>query len=159
MKLDRNYHHKNALKNKTFKKPSPGEDVITIGFPALGESFWQPTITQGVVSKVFTDDDQYPGTFMTTIAINSGNSGGPIFNLEGNLVGVAYASINKIEWIKAGLKGEIGLPTDMGYAIQIPLINKIYKYEQNKKFNKKRYSKSELYQKMLPSVVLVAVSF
>jgi S1-C subfamily serine protease len=158
LELDKNYHHKISLKTKTFKIPRPGDDVITIGFPALGETFWQPTITQGIVSKVFTDDDAYPGTFMTTIAINSGNSGGPIFDLNGNLVGVAYAAINKLQWIKAGLAEEIPLPTDMGYAIQSSMINKVFEYKQNNRFKNKKYNKAELYEKMLPSVVVVAVS-
>ncbi len=157
LKLDTGYNSRFSIDSKTFKNPRPGEDVITIGFPGIGETFWQPTVTQGIVSKVFTDQDYYPGTFMTTIAINSGNSGGPIFNLEGNLVGVAYAALNKLEWIKAGLDEEIPLPTDMGYAIQSRVINQIFQYKQNKKFKKSKYNKADLYEKMLPSVVVVAV--
>ena len=158
LELDKNYHHKISLDSKTFKNPLPGEDVVTIGFPGIGETAWQPTITQGIVSKVFTDDDPYPGTFMTTISINGGNSGGPIFDLNGNLLGVAYASLDKLGWIKAALKEELKIPTDMGYAIQSRMINKIFEYKQNKKFKNKKYSRAELYQKMLPSVVIVHVS-
>ena len=157
LELDKSYNPKFSLETKDFKNPRPGEDVITIGFPGIGETFLQPTITQGIVSKVFTDSDAYPGTFMTTIAINSGNSGGPIFNLEGNLVGVAYAALNKLEWIKAGLAKEIPLPTDMGYAIQSKMIEKIIQYKPNKKFKNKKYNRADLYEKMLPSVVVVAV--
>ena len=158
LKLDKNYHHTISLKDKTFKNPMPGDDVVTIGFPGIGETAWQPTITQGIVSKVFTDDDAYPGTFMTTISINGGNSGGPIFDLNGNLLGVAYASLDKLGWIKAALKEELKIPTDMGYAIQSRMINKIFEYKQNKKYKNKKYSRAELYQKMLPSVVIVHVS-
>ena len=158
LELDKNYHHTISLKKKTFKNPMPGEDVVTIGFPGIGETAWQPTITQGIVSKVFTDDDAYPGTFMTTISINGGNSGGPIFDLNGNLLGVAYASLDKLGWIKAALKEDLKIPTDMGYAIQSRMINKIFEYKQNKKFKNKKYSRAELYQKMLPSVVIVHVS-
>ena len=158
LELDKNYHHTISLKDKTFKNPMPGDDVVTIGFPGIGETAWQPTITQGIVSKVFTDDDEYPGTFMTTISINGGNSGGPIFDLNGNLLGVAYASLDKLGWIKAALKEELKIPTDMGYAIQSRMINKIFEYKQNKKFKNKKYSRAELYQKMLPSVVIVHVS-
>ncbi len=158
LELDKNYHHTISLKDKTFKNPMPGDDVVTIGFPGIGETAWQPTITQGIVSKVFTDDDPYPGTFMTTISINGGNSGGPIFDLNGNLLGVAYASLDKLGWIKAALKEELKIPTDMGYAIQSRMINKIFEYKQNKKFKNKKYSRAELYQKMLPSVVIVHVS-
>ena len=157
LELDRTYSHKISLKTKSFKIPKPGEDIITIGFPGIGETFVQPTITQGIVSKVFTEDDRYPGTFMTTVAINSGNSGGPIFNLEGNLVGVAYAALDKSQWIKAGLTDEIALPTDMGYAIQSKMIHKVIEYKQNNKFKNKKYNKAQLYEKMLPSVVVVAV--
>ena len=139
LELDKNYHQKISLNSKTFKNPLPGEDVVTIGFPGIGETAWQPTITQGIVSKVFTDDDPYPGTFMTTISINGGNSGGPIFDLNGNLLGVAYASLDKLGWIKAALKEELKIPTDMGYAIQSRMINKIFEYKQNKKFNNKKY--------------------
>ena len=158
LELDKNYHHSISLKQKTFKNPMPGEDVVTIGFPGIGETAWQPTITQGIVSKVFTDDDAYPGTFMTTISINGGNSGGPIFDLNGNLLGVAYASLDKLGWIKAALKEDLKIPTDMGYAIQSRMINKIFEYKQNKKFKNKKYSRAELYRKMLPSVVIVHVS-
>ena len=158
LELDKNYHHTISLKKKTFKNPMPGEDVVTIGFPGIGETAWQPTITQGIVSKVFTDDDAYPGTFMTTISINGGNSGGPIFDLNGNLLGVAYASLDKLGWIKAALKEDLKIPTDMGYAIQSRMINKIFEYKQNKKFKNKKYSRAELYRKMLPSVVIVHVS-
>ena len=157
LELEKKYNPKFSLETKHFKNPRPGEDVITIGFPGIGETFLQPTITQGIVSKVFTDTDAYPGTFMTTIAINSGNSGGPIFNLEGNLVGVAYAALNKLEWIKAGLDKAIPLPTDMGYAIQSKMIEKIIQYKPNKKFKNKKYNRADLYEKMLPSVVVVAV--
>ena len=159
LELDKNYHHKISLNSKTFKNPLPGDDVVTIGFPGIGETAWQPTITQGIVSKVFTDDDRYPGTFMTTISINGGNSGGPIFDLNGNLLGVAYASLDKLGWIKAALKeGELEIPTDMGYAIQSRMINKVFEYKQNKKFKNKKFTRAELYQKMLPSVVIVHVS-
>ena len=158
LELDKNYHHTISLKKKTFKNPMPGEDIVTIGFPGIGETAWQPTITQGIVSKVFTDDDAYPGTFMTTISINGGNSGGPIFDLNGNLLGVAYASLDKLGWIKAALKEDLKIPTDMGYAIQSRMINKIFEYKQNKKFKNKKYSRAELYRKMLPSVVIVHVS-
>ena len=158
LQLEKNYHHKISLNTKTFRNPRPGDDVITIGYPGIGETAWQPTITQGIVSKVFTEDDEYPETFMTTIAINAGNSGGPIFDLNGNLVGVAYASLNKLNWIKAGLVKEVKLPTDMGYAIKSSTINKIFEYKKNNKFKVNNFSKSALYQKMLPSVVFVAVS-
>ena len=53
---------------------------------------------------------------------------------------------------------EVKLPTDMGYAIKSRTINKIFEYKKNNKFKANNFRKSALYQKMLPSVVFVAVS-
>ena len=55
------------------------------------------------------------------------------------------------------MQEEFSLPTDMGYAIQSRMINKVINYDQNEKFKKAKYSRADLYEKMLPSVVLVAV--
>ena len=67
--------------------------------------------------------------------------------------------LNKLALIKVGLTEQLSsLPTDMGYAIQTQMINKVFKYQKNNNIQKKRYKKSELYEKMLPSVVIVAVS-
>ena len=45
----------------------------------------------------------------------------------------------------------------MGYAIQSKMIDKIIQYKQNNKSSGKRYNRADLYEKMLPSVVVVAV--
>ena len=70
-----------SIDSKSFEIPKAGDDVISIGYPGIGITFEQPTITQGIISKVFDDE---MGIFLTTAAINSGNSGGPLFNLNGN---------------------------------------------------------------------------
>jgi len=81
-----------SIDSKEFVIPKAGEDVISIGYPGIGITFEQPTITQGIISKVFDDE---MGIFLTTAAINSGNSGGPLFNLNGKLVGVSFAALDK----------------------------------------------------------------
>ena len=131
--------------------------IIAAGYP-LGKSLSDDLkFTSGIISSLKGAEDDST-LIQIDAALNPGNSGGPIFNLEGNLVGVAYAALNKLEWIKAGLDKEIPLPTDMGYAIQSRMINQIFQYKQNKKFKKSKYNRADLYEKMLPSVVVVAVS-
>ena len=106
--------------------------------------------TQGIISKVFKDE---VGIFMTTAAINSGNSGGPIFNLKGNLVGVTFAKLDKLKYLISD--GDV--PTDMGYAIKSNLIDKVFQHDKNPEIQKASFDKVTIYEKMLPSVVLVGV--
>ncbi|MEZ0314135.1 MAG: S1C family serine protease [Myxococcota bacterium] len=56
----------------------PGEQVYAIGHP--GESVW--SITQGLVSAV------HNGLVQTDAAISFGNSGGPLVDAQGRLVGI-----------------------------------------------------------------------
>jgi 2-alkenal reductase len=69
---------------------SPGDTVIAIGSP-LGD--FANTVTAGVVSATGRSIESEPGFRMedliqTDAAINHGNSGGPLVNLEGEIVGI-----------------------------------------------------------------------
>lgn len=68
----------------------PGETVIAIGSP-LGQ--FRNTVTVGVISATGRTLDTGQGYFMedliqTDAAINQGNSGGPLVNLNGEIVGI-----------------------------------------------------------------------
>ena len=105
-------------------------------------------ITQGVVSKILEKE----GIFLTTAAVNSGNSGGPVFNLNGKLVGVSFASIDKAKFLEKF--GQI--PTDMGYAINSNMIKKVFKHKKTIPVSKAKFDKTKIYEMMLPSIVVVA---
>ena len=48
-------------------------------------------------------------------------------------------------------------PTDLGYAISSLMLDKVFKYKKVIPVGAKQYTKVSLYEKMLPSVVVVAV--
>jgi len=78
------------------KRLHPGETAIAIGNP-LGLAF-QQTVTVGVVSaterQVRIPESDYNYTFLQTdAAINEGNSGGPLINIKGEIIGINSAKV------------------------------------------------------------------
>ncbi len=73
----------------------PGETVVAIGSP-LGE--FRNSVTVGVVSALdrsleTSDNYAMENLIQTDAAINSGNSGGPLVNLAGEVVGINSAVV------------------------------------------------------------------
>ncbi len=65
----------------------PGQWVVAIGSPFTFEY----SVTAGIVSAVgrsFSNEQRYVPFIQTDVAINRGNSGGPLFNLDGEVVGI-----------------------------------------------------------------------
>src|SRR6266849_5642997 len=61
-----------------------GEEVVAIGNPLLLES----TVSNGIISGVRTSKEQGVKFLQTTAPISPGSSGGPLFNMRGEVVGV-----------------------------------------------------------------------
>ena len=96
---------KQALKPiKYLNVPEPAETtpIYVFGFP-LGEDLAtgkrNPAITvgKGSVSSLRTDDDGNLAVVQIDAALNHGNSGGPVVDAQGRLVGVAVARITEDE--------------------------------------------------------------
>ena len=80
-----------GLKAAVFGKSSQqqvGEDVAAIGYP-LGSSIGTDvTITRGIISKLDQPLEPYESLIQTDAAINHGNSGGPLVNRQGQVIGI-----------------------------------------------------------------------
>ncbi len=75
---------------------APGEEVIVIGSPGLGGSGRIPNaINQGILSTKVIDRGQI--LYQLGASVNPGNSGGPVFNSTGKVVGVATARGKGVE--------------------------------------------------------------
>ena len=72
----------------------PGDPVVAIGHPEQG-GLW--TLTQGVVSTVVADLGGVAGknAFQTDASINRGNSGGPLIDRSGAIIGVNTSMARK----------------------------------------------------------------
>ncbi len=64
-----------------------GEQVFAVGNPGMGGTILAHTISEGIVSSLARnfDDVIY---IQTTAAVNPGNSGGPLLDARGNVVGL-----------------------------------------------------------------------
>lgn len=91
-----------------------GQTTLAIGCPLDITNF--NTLTTGVISRVSFAQIQ------TDAALNPGNSGGGLFNVEGRLIGI---NTEKLVWTQT--EDEYGHVSDMpvenmGYAISLPVV-------------------------------------
>ncbi|MDB5074729.1 MAG: protease Do [Chloroflexi bacterium] len=75
-----------ALKWGDSENAQLGENVVAIGF-ALGLK-GEPTISNGILSALHRDVGQRWLYLQHTAPINHGNSGGPLLDLQGNVIGI-----------------------------------------------------------------------
>jgi len=90
-----------------------GEKVLVAGYP-YGEVFSDTIkVTSGIVSATRGAGDN-SAQFQLDAAVQSGNSGGPIYDSGGNIVGVVVSQLNKLKVAKA-----IGtLPENVNFGIK-----------------------------------------
>ena len=105
-----------------------GEQVCAIGNP-LGEL--TNTLTVGYVSALDREiSESSTGTtinmFQTDCAINSGNSGGPIFDMNGNVVGITTAKYSSSGYSNAASVEGIGFCIPINDAMSI--VNDLMQY-------------------------------
>ena len=94
-----------------------GEWVIAIGNP-LGYS---GSVTAGIISARNRDISagNYDDFIQTDVAINQGNSGGPLFNMDGEVIGVNTAIISPTGY-SIGLS--FSVPSDLAESVSSQLI-------------------------------------
>ncbi len=107
----------------------PGETVIAIGSP-LGD--FKNTVTVGVVSGTermidVNENYQMEGLIQTDAAINQGNSGGPLVNLAGEVIGINTLIVRGGGYGSAVAEGlGFAIPVNKAHAVATQLIEKGY---------------------------------
>lgn len=102
-----------------------GQDVLAIGSPMGSE--YANTVTKGIVSapkRTMKSEDSLTPVIQTDAAINSGNSGGPLINDAGQVIG--------INSMKLSSNGSGGSVEGMGFAIPsnevVKVVNQLVKH-------------------------------
>ncbi len=93
-----------------------GESVITYGFPLTGVLSSGPTLTTGNISALAGLRDN-PLNFQISAPVQPGNSGGPLLDAQGHVVGVVVSKLNaaKIAQMTGG-----DIPQNVNFAIKGP---------------------------------------
>lgn len=95
-----------------------GQRIYVVGNP-FGELVY--TMTDGIVSaldRIVTLDRNIINTFQLSAAVNSGNSGGPVYNINGEVIGIVTAKM-----VRGSVEGiGFAIPINDAIAIAIDLI-------------------------------------
>lgn len=94
-----------------------GERIVAVGYPLTGLLAEQANVTSGDVSSLagINNDSRY---LQITAPVQPGNSGGPLFDSSGNLVGVVSGKLDAIKM--AGLTGDI--PENVNFALNVSVV-------------------------------------
>ena len=85
---------------------SGGEEILVAGYPLGNMVSDTIKVTKGIVSATKGMDNDV-SQFEIDAVIRKGNSGGPIYDKRGNIVGVAVSrlNVNRTDTINFGIKG------------------------------------------------------
>ena len=94
-----------------------GASVFTIGFPRIDIMGTSPKLSLGIVSSVNGVRDD-PSSYQISVPIEPGNSGGPLLNMRGEVVGVITSMLGRVD----SANGESHPLPNINYALKIGVI-------------------------------------
>jgi S1-C subfamily serine protease len=90
-----------------------GDAVFTIGFPNVGMQGVEPKYTDGKISSLAGMQDD-PSEYQISVPVQPGNSGGPLCDANGEVVGIVVARLNDL----AALRESGAVPQNVNYAVK-----------------------------------------
>ena len=91
-----------------------GEKIVTVGYPHPDLLGVKPKLTEGVVNSTSGLGDD-PRALQISVPIQAGNSGGPLVNMEGKVVGIVTSKVDAVKMFK----WTNDLPQNINYGIKI----------------------------------------
>ena len=154
LRIEKTFPGVPAIQLVALVEPRAGRPIVVLGFPNImvfGSA--QPTVGTGIVAKANgLRDDR--ATFQTTARIRPGNSGGPVFDLNGRLMGVMSA---RLLWEHGGKEVRDDDTAPMSLAVKSGRILRLMGAAMPAAAAESAtYTAEELYRRVLDSIVLVA---
>lgn len=130
-----------ALHIRSTEGLEKGARVFTVGFPNPYLQGIEPKYTDGVISS-FSGLRNKPSVMQISVPIQPGNSGGPLVDAEGNVIGIIVSKLNAL----TVLAKQEYIPENVNFAIKsdyaLPLIINIPSNDRSLK--RKTYAVSEI---------------
>jgi S1-C subfamily serine protease len=99
-----------------------GEDIVAFGYPLSQTLSDSVKLTKGIVSSLSGLDNNY-SQIQIDAAIQPGNSGGPVLNMNGQVIGVASAGLSKLYMAKKAAF----IPENVNFAVAAPALTTFLK--------------------------------
>jgi S1-C subfamily serine protease len=96
--------------------PKPGEAIVVIGYPLHGLLSSGASVTTGIVSALAGIRND-PKQFQITAPVQPGNSGGPLVDAGGVVIGIVVGKLNSLKVAQA--TGSI--PENINFAVNVAL--------------------------------------
>ncbi len=109
-----------ALRFRSGHPVKLGEEIVVIGYPLHGVLASPPTVTTGIVSSLAGLRDD-PTEMQISAPVQQGNSGGPVLDRGGNVVGVVESKLDAIR--AAMITGDI--PQNINFAIHASIVTSL----------------------------------
>jgi S1-C subfamily serine protease len=90
-----------------------GEAIVTMGFPNVSLQGIEPKVTDGIVNS-FSGANNDARVFQISAPIQTGNSGGPVVTMHGNVVGIVSSKLDA----QATARQTGDIPQNVNYAIK-----------------------------------------
>ncbi len=105
----------------TTKNPKDGDTVYTVGFPMPGLLGNKAKLSEGIINSITGIQDDVR-MFQISIPIQPGNSGGPLINSKGQVVGVVVATMNpSTTLLLTGI-----FPQNVNFALKVNYVNNLF---------------------------------
>jgi S1-C subfamily serine protease len=130
-----------------------GEEIVVIGFPLRGLLSSPPAVTTGIVSSLAGIRDDRT-EMQISAPVQPGNSGGPVLDRAGNVVGVVESKLDAIK--AARLTGDI--PQNVNFAVHAAIVTSLldsYSISYDIGLLEKEKPISDIVSTALPTIVVI----
>jgi len=135
-----------------------GQKVFTLGFPLGNIMGKQPRLSAGIINSLFGIKDD-PRLIQISNPLQPGNSGGPLFNSKGEIVGIVVSGLNaKYFYEKVGI-----IPQNVNFGIKSNYLSNLLllipqgKEITSRKGLSKNNSIEDIVEKIYPFIVQIRV--